>query len=111
MTIKPVVWLGSSRGDVRTFPGDARLKVGHELFQVQQGLTPSDWKPMQSVGPGVVELRVYTGRAFRVVYVARFEDAIYVLHAFEKRTQRTRSVDLDLARKRLRDLMQSRGRR
>ena len=109
MVLKPLLWLGSSRVDVRGFPELARGKVGHELFLVQQGLTPSDWKSMSSVGSGVVELRIHTGEEFRVLYVARFEEAIYVLHAFEKRTRQTRQVDVALARKRLRELVRSRS--
>lgn len=89
----------------------ARGKVGHELFLVQQGLTPSDWKPMTTVGPGVVELRIHTGEEFRVIYLARFDEGVYVLHAFEKRSRQTRAVDLELARRRLRDLIRSRSRR
>lgn len=100
--------MGSSRDDVRAFPDSARGRIGHELFQVQLGLAPSDWKPMKGVGPGVVELRVHTGKEHRVLYLARFEEAVYVLHAFEKRTRQTRTVDLELARKRLRDLLRSR---
>jgi phage-related protein len=111
MAPKSLVWLGSSRADVRGFPEDARGKVGHELFQVQQGLSPSDWKPMSSVGAGVVEIRIHAGKEFRILYVARFEEAVYVLHAFEKRTRQTSQVDLALARKRLRDLIRSRARR
>lgn len=100
--------MGSSRDNVRAFPEVVRGRIGHELFQVQLGLAPSDWKPMASVGPGVVELRIHTGREHRVLYVARFAEAVYVLHAFEKRTQQTRAVELELARKRLRDLLRSR---
>ncbi len=104
MDVKPLFWLGSSRADVRAFPDQPRRVVGHELFQIQQGLEPSDWKPFGTVGPGVRELRVQLGGAFRVLYVAKFAEGIYVLHAFEKRTRRTRQADIDLARKRLRDL-------
>ena len=111
MVPKPLLWLGTSRKDVRGFPEVARGKVGHELFLVQQGLTPSDWKPMASVGQGVIELRIHAGEEFRVIYLARFEDGVYVLHAFEKRSRQTRPVDVELARKRLRDLTRSRLRR
>lgn len=111
MAVKPLVWLGSSRMDVRSFPKDARQVTGHELFQVQQGLAPSSWKPMRSVGAGVVELRVHVGGAFRVLYVAKHEEAIYVLHAFQKRRRRTAHVDRELARKRLRDLEHQRRQR
>lgn len=106
MAAKPLRWLGSSRADV------PRQIVGHELFQVQQGLNPSNWKPFGTVGAGVVELRVQLEGAFRVLYVAKFPEAVYVLHAFEKKAQRTRQADIDLARQRFRDLERSRkGRR
>ena len=106
MGAKPLFWLGSSRDGVRGFPDDARRAVGHELYQVQQGLEPSSWKPMPSVGAEALELRVQTERAFRVLYVAKFSEGIYVLHAFEKRTRRTRQADVALARKRMKDLEQ-----
>ncbi len=111
MTPKPLLWLGTSRDDVRDFPEIVRGKVGHELFLVQQGLTPSDWKPMTSIGTGVVELRIHAGEEYRVIYLARFEEGVYVLHAFEKRSRQTRTVDIALAQKRLRDLIRSRSRR
>lgn len=104
MDAKPLFWLGSSLADVRAFPEEPRRILGHELFQIQQGLEPSDWKAFRTVGPGVRELRVLLGGAFRVLYVAKFSEGIYVLHAFEKRSRRTRHADIDLARKRLRDL-------
>jgi phage-related protein len=103
--VKRLLWLGSSRDDVRRFPPAARQRVGHELFQVQAGLDPSDWKPFQSVGAGVVELRVKLEGAFRVMYAAKFAEAVYVLHAFEKKTQRTSQADIEVARKRYRDLV------
>jgi len=111
MVPKPLLWLGTARSDVRNFPEIVRGKVGHELFQIQQGLTPSDWKPMTSVGPGVMELRIHAGGAFRVIYLARHEEGVYVLHAFKKRSRQTRTVDIELAQKRLRDLIRSRSRR
>ncbi|MFQ6045842.1 MAG: type II toxin-antitoxin system RelE/ParE family toxin [Gemmatimonadales bacterium] len=102
--MKALVWLGSSRDDVRGFPDIPRQRVGHELFQVQRGLNPSDWKPFGTVGAGVVELRVEAEGAFRVLYVAKFSEAVYVLHAFQKKTRRTRQADIDVARKRFRNL-------
>jgi phage-related protein len=105
VTPKPLTWLGNSRKSVRAFPALARSAVGHELFLVQQGLPPSDWKPMHSVGPGVSEIRIHADQEYRVLYVARFEEAIYVLHAFEKRTRKTRVHDLELARTRLTQLI------
>jgi phage-related protein len=107
--MKPVVFLGGSLRRVREFPEDARRTVGHELRDVQFGETPSDWKPMPSVGPGVREIRVREASgAFRVIYVAHLEAAIYVLHAFQKKTQKTLQRDIDLARERLRAIEEER---
>lgn len=111
MVEKPLCWLGSSLEDVRAFSDDARRAVGHELGRVQQGLMPSDWKPMATVGAGVYEIRVRTRLEHRVFYVAKFEEAIYVLHAFEKRTGRTPQADIALAQKRLADLLARRARK
>jgi len=105
---KALFWLGSSRSDIRNFPVDARRRAGYELFLAQSGLEPSDWKPMSSVGAGVEEIRVRTGREHRVFYVAKFEEAVYVLHAFEKKTRKTPKPDLDLARSRLQELVRTR---
>jgi len=85
--------------------------AGFQLWRVQRGLEPNDRKPMPSVGLGVQEIRIHTGSEHRVLYVARFAEAIYVLHAFEKRTRRTPKDAVDLARQRLRSLINSRARR
>src|SRR6266851_1625328 len=105
---KPVVWLGSSRDDLLAFPADARQVAGFQLWRVQCGLEPNDWKPLPTVGLGVREIRVRTGVGHRVVYLATFEEAVYVLHAFEKRSQRTPKRELELARQRLRALLKQR---
>lgn len=78
---------------------------------MQQGLEPNDWKPVASVGPGVQEIRIHTGVEHRVLYIAKFGEAIYVLHAFEKRTRQTPKDALNLARQRLRSLLTQRTRR
>jgi len=103
-----VVWLGTARDDLRDFPADARQVAGFQLRRVQCGLEPNDWKPLPAVGLGVREVRVHTGLEHRVVYLAKFTEAVYVLHAFEKRSQRTPKRDLELARQRLRDLVTQR---
>jgi phage-related protein len=95
---KPLVWVGATLERVRAFPAPARREAGHQLHVVQLGLDPADWKPMNSVGPGVRELRVHAEGEFRVLYVAKFAEAVYVLHAFTKRTQQTREADVGLAR-------------
>lgn len=108
MSDKPLVWLGSSRNDLRAFPADARRVAGFQLRRVQQGLEANDWKPLPAVGPGVREIRIHTGLEHRVFYVATFKESVYVLHAFEKRTQKTPMRDLNLARTRYRVLVQNR---
>ena len=111
MSDKPLIWLGDARDTVRAFPDDVRKIAGFQLWRVQRGLEPNDWKPMPSVGLGVQEIRIHTGTEHRVLYVAKFAEAVYVLHAFEKRTRRTGKDDLDLARQRLRLLLNQRARR
>jgi phage-related protein len=108
MADKPLRWVGSSLEDLRAFPEAARREAGYQLRRLQGGLLPADWKPMTSVGPGVAEIRLHSGVEHRVFYVARFAEAIYVLHAFEKRTRQTRQADLELARKRLTAVVQGR---
>ena len=99
--MKGLVFLGSSLDDLRAMPVGIRHAIGVELMRVQFGGDPMDFKPMPGVGSGACEIRVrdVTG-AFRVIYVARFPDAIYVLHAFQKKTQKTAKGDLELAMKR-----------
>lgn len=111
MSDKALTWLGTSRADVRDFPEGARRAVGFELRQVQHGLAPSDWKPMQAVGAGVFEIRIHEAGEYRVLYVAKCAEAVYVLHAFEKRTRQTPGVAIDLARTRYKQLQQARKRR
>ena len=106
--MKPIVWAGDSRKRVGEFPDKARARAGFELWEVQQENEPSDWKPMPAVGPGVREIRVHADGEFRVIYVARFDEAEYVLHAFQKKTRRTPKPDIDLARNRYRALIRER---
>jgi len=89
---QPLVWLGSAQRDIRAFPSDARRRSGFQLRKVQQGLDPDDWKPMTSVGQGVREIRIHTELAHRVFYLATFDEAVYVLHAFEKKTRKNRRM-------------------
>lgn len=108
MSAKPFIWAGTSLEDIREFPEDARRLAGQSLRMVQEGLEPPDWKPMPGVGAGVTEIRIHTGVEHRVFYVAKFRDAVYVLHAFEKRTRKTAKKDIDLARKRYSQLIRDR---
>ena len=108
MPFKSLVWLGDSIQQVRGFADDARRRIGFELWEVQRGGEPSDSKPVPSVGLGVREIRVRTSGAFRAMYVARFPEAVYVLHAFEKKARKTAREDVTLARNRFRELVRER---
>lgn len=109
--MKPVSFIGDSLDEVRAFPNDARRIVGFQIDRLQQGLDPDDWKPMKTIGPGVREIRVRDGTgAYRVIYIATLPDAVYVLHAFQKKTQATSKRDLDLATMRFKDLVRRRQR-
>lgn len=109
MPEKPLVWAGSSLEIVRSFPDDVRRMAGLQLRAVQRGEEPDDWKPMPSIGLGVREIRLRSGGAYRIVYVARLAEAVYVLHAFEKRSQKTSRKDLELATARLKEVYRLRG--
>ena len=108
MADKALLWLGASRNDLRAFPRDTRRLAGFQLRRVQQGLDPLDWKAMPSVGPGVREIRIHSTLEHRVLYVAKFEEAVYVLHAFEKRMRKTPKSDVQLARQRYQALVRLR---
>lgn len=99
--MKPLTFLGSSLDDLKAFPAAARRSAGYELSRIQEGHDPSDWKPMPSVGTGVYEIRIHEDGEFRVFYVTKRTNAIYVLHAFRKKTQQTRKADIELGRQRL----------
>lgn len=104
---KAIEFRGSTLDDLRAFPTSARREAGYQLDQLEHGLDPDDWKPMNTVGQGVREIRIQDDAgAFRVIYVAKFADAVYVLHCFQKKTQATSKPDLELATKRYRDLVQ-----
>jgi phage-related protein len=102
---KLLAWLGTARRDVRAFPAVARRRRGFQLRRVQRGLDPEDWKPMPGIGPGVREIRIQTELQHRVFYVATFAEAVYVVHAFEKRTRKTPPQELKLVRDRYRALI------
>ncbi len=100
MVDKPIVWIGSSRHELRDFPDEARRKAGFELRALQQGDEPSDFKSMPTIGRGVYEIRIQTGDAFRVFYLSKFDEGVYVLHAFQKKTQKTSKQDIAIGRQR-----------
>lgn len=104
--MKPVHFMGSSRDDLRGLSGEARESAGYQLFKVQQGKEADDWKPLSTIGGGVHEIRVRDqSGSYRVLYVAKFDEAVYVLHVFEKRSQRTPKDDIYLAKQRYTDLI------
>ena len=109
--MKPIVWLGDSLVRVRDFPADAKRELGYQLERVQNEREPADWKPMSSVGVGVNEIRARIGGAFRVIYVAKFQEAVYVLHAFQKKSSKTARRNVELARDRFRVLIRERAER
>ena len=108
MIDKPLLWVGSAQEDLRARSADVRRELGIDLRRVQQGDMPRDWKPMASVGVGVVEIRVRVAGAYRLLYVAKFTEGIYVLHVFQKKSQKTSGIDLDVARTRLATVRRSR---
>jgi phage-related protein len=107
---KPVEFRAGALDDLRAFPIAARREAGYQLDQVQQGRDPDEWKPMSTIGQGVREIRIREADgAFRVIYVAKFEAAIYVLHCFQKKTQKTSREDITLATRRYKDLLKELG--
>lgn len=109
---KPLEWIGSARRDLKSFPPMARHLAGVNLGLVQEGREPEDWKPMEQVGPGARELRARTFEGgtvqHRVVYVAKFPEAVYVLHAFEKKTGKTPPHHIEVAASRYQELLRRR---
>jgi phage-related protein len=104
MKMKPLKFVASSLDDLRNFPDEARRAAGFELHAIQSGLEPSDWKPLQIVGSGVKEIRIHILGEWRVIYIAKLHEAVYVLHAFQKKTRKTSRQDIDLARQRYRQI-------
>jgi phage-related protein len=109
--VKPIIWCGDSLQRIRDFPAESRQEAGHQLRRVQSGREPEDWKPMAIVGAGVQELRIHKEGEFRVLYVAKFAQAVYVLHAFQKKTRKTSQKDIDLSSNRYRAVLEERRRK
>jgi phage-related protein len=100
--VRDLHFVGASLADLRRFSAEARREAGFQLDAVQRGLDPADWKPLPTVGVGAREIRIHSLGQWRVIYVARFADAVHVLHCFEKRSRKIRKEDLVLARERYR---------
>ncbi|MBD1854955.1 MULTISPECIES: type II toxin-antitoxin system RelE/ParE family toxin [Leptolyngbya] len=108
MTDKPIHWVGASREEIQSFPDEARKEAGFALRAIQQGEEPPDFKPISTVGKSVQEIRIRTEDAYRVFYVAKFKEAIYVLHAFQKKTQKTSQRNIKLGQQRYQQMLQHR---
>ncbi|MEY3200734.1 MAG: hypothetical protein RIR70_284 [Pseudomonadota bacterium] len=110
---KPIVWRGSSFKDLTDddiFPMEARKVAGQQLRKIQRGDEPDDWKPFEEVGAGTREIRIkLADGAFRLMYVAKFPEAVYVLHCFKKKTQKTSQQDKEIAKLRYRAIIQERN--
>jgi phage-related protein len=103
--MKDIRFCGRSLEVLRGFPADAKREAGYQLDRVQRGLEPTDWKAMSSIGSGVREIRIMYEGQYRIIYVAKFADAICVLHAFQKKTRKTRKQDIDTAKQALKQLL------
>jgi phage-related protein len=107
---KPLQFVGDARTRLREFPGGVQDDAGYALYRVQLGGEPNDWKPMPTIGVGVAEIRLRDEAGiFRVFYVAKFVEAVYVLHCFRKKTQKTDPRDVELGRRRFKQLLEERG--
>jgi phage-related protein len=105
---KLINWLGNSKDEIRDFPEEARRKAGVQLCAIQRGEEPTDFKPMSTVGKGVQEIRIRTENAYHIFYVAKFAEAVYVLHAFQKKTQKTTKQDIEIGQQRYQQMIEYR---
>ena len=106
---KEIRWIGSSYDDLLEFSAEIKKKAGFQLGRVQAGLDPDDWKPFDDAGAGLKEIRIKDSQGiFRVMYVAKFEEAVYVLHCFQKKTEATSKSDKNIAEARYRAVVISR---
>lgn len=102
--MQTLIFIGTSRDDIRGFPEDARHEMGRQLLRIQFGVDPENWKPMKTIGKGVREVRINIDGQFRAFYVTSIGNAVYVLHAFQKKEQKTSSKDIALGRQRFRQI-------
>ena len=109
--MKQLLWIGSSYKTVCAWSKGVKQAAGYQLHLIQQGMEPDDWKPMQSVGAGVREVRIHVEGEHRIVYVAKFDEGVYILHTFAKKTQKTPKKDIEIAKARFQEVMQARTKR
>jgi phage-related protein len=96
--LRPAIFMGPSRQAIKNFPEPARRAAGWQIRDVQRGREPDDWKPMVSIGPGAKEIRLHKPNEYRVIYIEHFVEALYILHAFQKKTQKTQQRHIEVAR-------------
>ncbi len=107
--MKKIIFAGRSLDTIKIFPNKARREAGFQLDKIQQGENPTNWKPMPSIGSGVQEIRISESEdIYRIIYLAKFEEAVYVLHAFQKKTYKTSKPDLETARKSYKKILEER---
>ena len=102
--MQTAIFIGSSQDDIRAFPESVRREMGKQILRLQHGLDPADWKPMKTVGAGVREIRVKQDGQYRTIYVTNIGNAVYILHAFKKKTQKTSAKDLAIAQRRFKQI-------
>jgi phage-related protein len=105
--LRPLVWMGDSRKNIRSFPDEVRAAVGYALQLVQAGETPQEAKPLKGISGGVYEIiKRYDTDTYRAVYTVKIRERIYVLHAFQKKSKqgiKTPQSDIDLIKQRYKD--------
>lgn len=104
MDKKNICFLGSTKEDIIAFPNDAKRESGQQLGLLQAGEEADDWKPFSSIGSGVKEICIRKDNEYRIVYVTKYKECIYILHAFVKKQQKTRKADIDLAKQRYKEI-------
>ncbi|MDX2346510.1 MAG: type II toxin-antitoxin system RelE/ParE family toxin, partial [Legionella sp.] len=98
--MKKIIFIGNALDNIKKFSLEGKREAGHQLDRIQRGKEPLDWKPMQGIASGAREIRFCDrNRIYRVIYVAKFEETVYVLHAFQKKTQKTSQSDIEMAKK------------
>lgn len=102
--MRSVIFEGNTLEIIRPLPDDARHRIGYEIDRVQRDKEPENWKPFPTVGQGVREIRIQTGRQFRVIYLAKFKNKVHILHVFEKKSQKTRQTDIEIAKSGLKEV-------
>lgn len=108
MLDKPINWIKTSLEDISNFPESARRKAGFQLRLVQKGEESTDFKTMSVIGAGVKEIRIRTEDVYRVFYIAKFKEAVYILHAFQKKTQKISKIDIEIRQRRYQQLLKYR---